>query len=344
MAELKVIFMNSEGKPVSIVSSTKIDNFDKFADLKQSIRSGYAKKVAVLKQNIILQYIEEKKGKLYFPEILDNCIWDNYSFEYFKEKLSVRGIKNVKYTFELKIIQKPRGPFIRPKYDGLLSESLGKIWAPILNEITSKVGLKELEKLQVEYAKRKESLEENEKKINGKHKNIVCNHCLKNNITGKRFVCAECNNFNLCQDCEKLFYRQQIHDRKHTLIQVNKPLSSQENIILKYNNIIPKNNIELKVDGESDYDELFIEFDLINNGFTNLKNCYFLPVRYGDDYLKCLPKVISENIDMNYTEKIKLYLKLPNSGKKYYEGYFRMFTPCGLPFGQVIFIKLFLDD
>ena len=342
MAELRVIIDTEDGKK-TMVPYTKIDNFNKYADLKQVIKNRYTKNIGPLRQNIVLNYNKEKSGNQYFPEILENRIWDNHSFEYFKEKLSVRGLKNAKYLFELEIINNTIKPFSRPKYDNLLENALEKIWTPIFNDITGKVGLKDLEKLQVEYAKKKEKLEENEKKINGKHENIVCNQCFKNNIKGKRFVCAECNNFNLCQECEKLFYKQQIHDRKHTLIQVNKPLSKDENNALKYSNIITKNNIELKVEGEGDIEELEIEFDLINNGLTNLQKCYILPVRYGDDYLKCLPYFINESIDMNYSQKIKLNLKSPDSGKKYYEGYFRMFTPEGIPFGQVLNVKVFLE-
>ena len=350
MAEIKVIIVkienNKESKKV-ILGNNKIDKFEKYQTLKNEIKAGCEKKAKGFlgdRPNFILRYKEDDKAKLYFPEQLDNCIWDNPSFEFFKEKLSLRQINNAKYTFEIENVSKPKKPFTRPKFDILLKSSLDKIWKPISADITKKVGLKELGKLQVEYSKRKDTLKENEKKINGTHENIVCNNCFKNNIKGKRFICAECNNFNLCQECEKLLYKQQIHDRKHTLIQVNTPINEEEKNLLKYDNLISKNTFELKVESKSDIDNLEIEFEVANTGLTNLQNCYFLPVRYGDDYLKCKTRVINEQIDMQFSEMIKLNLSSPISDKKYYEGYFRLFTPDGLPFGQVINVKVFVES
>ena len=342
MAEIKVIISNKV-----ILGNSKIDKFEKYTNLKKAIKDGCERKAKSFleeRANFVLRFKEDEKGKLYFPEQLDNCIWDNPSFEFFKEKLSLRQINNARYTFEIEKVTKQHKPFNRPKFDILLKDSLEKLWAPISTDITRKVGLKELGKLQVEYSKRKETLKENEKKINGTHENIVCNNCFKNNIKGKRFVCAECNNFNLCQECEKLLYKQQIHDRKHILIQVNTPINGEENNLLKYDNLISKNTFELKADSKSDIDNLEIEFELVNNGLKDLQNCYFLPVRYGDDYLKCKTRVINEKIEMHYNEIIRLNLSSPNSDKKYYEGYFRMFTPEGLPFGQVINVKVFLEN
>ena len=350
MAEIKVIIVKNENNKESkkvILGNSKIDKFEKYRNLKNAIEESCKKKGEGFlgdRPNFILRYKEDDKGKLYFPEQLDNCIWDNPSFEFFKEKLSLRQINNAKYTFEIENVTKQRKPFNRPKFDKLLNDSLENIWKPISADITKKVGLKELGKLQVEYSNGKETLKENEKKINGTHKNIVCNNCFKNNIKGKRFVCAECNNFNLCQECEKLLYKQQIHDRKHTLIQVNTPINGEENNLSKFDNLISKNTFELKADSKSDIDNLEIEFELVNNGLTNLQKCYFLPVRYGDDYLKCKTRLINEQIDMHESEIIRLNLCSPNSNKKYYEGYFRLFTPEGLPFGQVINVKVFLEN
>jgi len=350
MAEIKVIivkFENNKERKKVIIGNSKIDKFPKYRYLKNAIEEGCTKLVPGFlgdRPNFILRYKEDDKGKLYFPEQLENCIWDNPSFEFFKEKLSLRQISNAKYTFEIEKVTKPKKPFNRPKFDKLLNDSLENIWKPISADITKKVGLKELGKLQVEYSKRKEQLKENEKKINGTHENIVCNHCYKNNIKGKRFICAECNNFNLCQECEKLLYKQQIHDRKHTLIQVNTPINGEENNLINYDNLISKNTFELKADSKSEIDNLEIEFELVNNGLKDLQHCYFLPVRYGDDYLKCKTRLINEQIEMNDSEIIRLNLCSPKSNKKYYEGYFRLFTPEGLPFGQVINVKVFLEN
>ena len=125
---------------------------------------------------------------------------------------------------------------------------------------------------------------------------------------------------------------------------MNTPINDEEKNLLKYDNLISKNTFELKVESKSDIDNLEIEFEVANTGLTNLQNCYFLPVRYGDDYLKCKTRVINEQIDMQFSEMIKLNLISPISDKKYYEGYFRLFTPDGLPFGQVINVKVFVES
>ncbi len=46
----------------------------------------------------------------------------------------------------------------------------------------------------------------------------------------------------------------------------------------------------------------------------------------------------------NFSQNFILMIKLPNLDKKYYEGYFRMFTPSGLPFGQIIFVKAYREE
>ena len=93
MAEIKVIIVkienNKESKKV-ILSNSKIDKFEKYRHLKNTIEENCTKKAKGFlgdRPNFILKYKEDDKGKLYFPEQLENCIWDNPSFEFFKEKL-----------------------------------------------------------------------------------------------------------------------------------------------------------------------------------------------------------------------------------------------------------------
>lgn len=50
------------------------------------------------------------------------------------------------------------------------------------------------------------------------HTNIVCNNCMKNNISGIRYLCGNCNNYNLCQDCIK--YAEEIHPTNHFFIRI----------------------------------------------------------------------------------------------------------------------------
>ena len=76
----------------------------------------------------------------------------------------------------------------------------------------------------------------------------------------------------------------------------------------------------------------------------SLKNCYILPVRFGDEYLTCNPKIITDEIQRNMSLKVILVVRVPQNNKGYFEGYFRMFTPGGLPFGNVLCVKVLNGD
>ena len=58
MAELRVIIDTEDGKK-TMVPYTKIDNFNKYADLKQVIKNRYTKNIGPLRQNIVLNYNKE---------------------------------------------------------------------------------------------------------------------------------------------------------------------------------------------------------------------------------------------------------------------------------------------
>ncbi len=285
--------------------------------------------------------IDKKKNpEIYIPNDLKDGIFNNKTFSHFKEKLDLRGNPKAAYRFIITKLDKlPR--WKKKENHEFLKEALDSSWEPINADIISGVSLIKLEESNINYNKMKEELKKSEAKLNKVvHNNIICNNCFKKNFNGKRFICAECNNYNLCQDCEKLFYQKQIHPRDHTLIRVNKAFNSEdENNLNKYNNIIGNNNQEFKNVPLS----FQLEISVINIGENDLNNCYILPVRYGEDFLSCSPKVIKEEVQRNMTVKINLVIRVPNN-KGYFEGYFRMFTPHGLPFGNVLFVKVLNGD
>lgn len=283
--------------------------------------------------NFKLIFVEENDD-FYIPSQLKNGvgIGNQKSYNYFTEKLVLRGIKGKCYKFYVEKMKRPY-KFKEKENSVFMKEALDASWLPIYDNIIKDVNLSKLEESQVEYNKMKEQLKKNEEKINKEvHKNIICNNCFKNNIKGKRFVCAECNNYNLCQDCEKIYYQKQIHQREHTLIQVNKALDDDIN---KYNNVIG-NTTQIYKNVPSSFP---IEFSVVNSGENDLKDCYILPVRYGEEYLSCSPKKITDSVIRNMPIKINLVVRVPDE-KGYFEGYFRMFTPNGLPFGNTLCIKV----
>ena len=285
------------------------------------------------KDNFKLIFVEENDD-FYIPSQLKNGvgIGNQKSYNYFTEKLVLRGIKGKCYKFYVEKMKRPY-KFKEKENSVFMKEALDASWQPIYDNIIKDVNLSKLEESQVEYNKMKEQLKKNEEKIKKEvHKNIICNNCFKNNIKGKRFVCAECNNYNLCQDCEKIYYQKQIHQREHTLIQVNKALDDDIN---KYNNVIG-NTTQIYKNVPSSFP---IEFSVVNSGENDLKDCYILPVRYGEEYLSCSPKKITDSVIRNMHKIINLIVRIPND-KGYFEGYFRMFTPNGLPFGNTLCIKV----
>ena len=50
------------------------------------------------------------------------------------------------------------------------------------------------------------------------HYMVSCSGCGVNHIVGKRFKCTECENFNYCEKCEKMY--RNIHG--HPLVEVSK--------------------------------------------------------------------------------------------------------------------------
>ena len=339
MASFK-IFGSKEDKAVLLKG--KINDFKDYKELKDKIidssRNSKLKQQKIKeRENFILNFMEDKKSNAYIPEDLTKGIWDNKTFSYFKEKLSFRGIQNVTYKFNIEKVQRlPK--WKRKENHEILNEALDASWNPINEDIINSVTLNKLEESKVIYNKKKEQLKNNEEKLNNeKHENIICNNCFKKDFHGKRFICSECNNYNLCQVCESIFYQKQIHNREHTLIQVNKSLKDE---LYKYNNIIGNNNQEFKNVPSS----FQLEISIINSGENDLKNCYILPVRFGDEYLTCNPKIITDEVQRNMSVKIILVVRVPQNNKGYFEGYFRMFTPNGLPFGNVLCVKVLNGD
>ena len=339
MATFK-IFGSKEDKAVLLKG--KINDFKDYKELKDKIidasRNSKLKQQKIKeRENFVLNFMEDKKSNSYIPEDLTKGIWDNKTFSYFKEKLNLRGIQNGAYKFNIEKVQRlPK--WKRKENHEILNEALDASWGPINEDIINSVTLNKLEESKVIYNKKKEQLRNNEEKLNNEeHENVVCNNCFKKDFHGKRFICSECNNYNLCQECEKIFYQKQIHNREHTLIQVNKSLTDQ---LFKYNNIIGNNNQEFKNIPSS----FQLEISIINSGENDLKNCYILPVRFGDEYLTCNPKIVNDEVQRNMSLKIVLVVRVPQKNKGYFEGYFRMFTPNGMPFGNVLCVKVLNGD
>lgn len=315
--------------------SDKID----FDEIKKKINENLkitGKKAEKTHYKLIL---DDPDHKLYFPVQLKDGIGNQESLSYLKEKLQLRANSKDAYKFYAQAIDK-EFKWKEPENNTILKEILKESWKSISSDIINDIDINTLEESQKVYKDLKNKLLENEKEIEEvEHNKIICNNCFDLKIKGKRFICAECKNYNLCQKCEKINYQKQIHERDHTLIQLNKALDDESEELYKYDNIIGNNNKLFK-----NVPIAFpIEISVVNCGENDLKGCYILPVRFGEDYLSCIPKKIDNEFPRNISIKINLVVRLPRD-KGSFEGYFRMFTPSGLPFGNIVFIKVLNGD
>jgi len=60
-----------------------------------------------------------------------------------------------------------------------------------------------------------------EEQIHSTHVNVACDNCQRCPITGTRYKCAVCDNYDLCSNCEALG----THDRSHPLLKMVCPLA-----------------------------------------------------------------------------------------------------------------------
>lgn len=181
------------------------------------------------------------------------------------------------------------------------------------------------------------------------HYGIVCNKCGKRDIEGKRYKCAQCANFNLCEKCENNY----IHDMKHIMIRILYPLKSDKELNSKINkNISYKNqdmnyNLEPKIfnlDANKDMDAQQIK--IINTGMAPWRGAYLKFVEGSE--------IIGEIFDINYSvnsgssinakinfEDLKTQI---NSEKKIYYCFLQMFNQNDESFGNVTKIKVHIKN
>ena len=173
-----------------------------------------------------------------------------------------------------------------------------------------------------------------------KHINVVCHNCLTSDFTGCRYICCECDNFNLCQNCKE--NSNIIHNKEHAFVKINKPAKID---IKNYKNLFRPNKILLN----NSKDKFDINFEILNKGKNNLKGCYISSIKANKKYLKCIKKVIDEDIKSDEKKRAKLTIVFDededdeDSSQDVYEGYYRLFTEEGIPFGDILYLQVIAD-
>ena len=270
-------------------------------------------------------------------------IWDENTYKFFYriilEKLPDKVKLNIVKVDEYPPAWKP------PQFYTILENTLKTEWESTKEDIEKNLNEKFLEEGKKSFIQEKKK-EKNSKKteidedyISDIHVDVICNNCLTLNFIGSRYICSECNNFNLCEYCyEKAHFS---HKPGHIFIKVNKPISTDSH---KYNSIFSPNKILLK----KPYEPFEVDIEVINNGVESLAGCFLSPIRFGKNYLGCLKATITEDCDNGDKVDLNPLFKFEDENdsqpKDEYEGYFRLFTEDGIPFGDIIYLQVLIEN
>ena len=218
-------------------------------------------------------------------------------------------------------------------YSEILEKTLETQLNNLKENLKSMLNEEQLQKLAQIY----EAKNENEKNEKITHNNIICNNCYSQNIQGLRFVCAECENFNLCENCEK----NNVHFPNHVLIQYNTTVIDKDYYL--YQNIIKDNEQILTVNlSEVQNEKINLDVTICNNGLKPFSKCFFSPISFGNNALfgkKINFKEDDDNINPGDKKNIMITLNNIKKEGNYYSKW-RMFTPEGLPFGKVLYLNI----
>ena len=268
-----------------------------------------------------------------------NSVWDSNTYNYFFGKIS----KNPPQKLKIFISKVDKYPIWNPpQFTKILKASLKSNWNCIKKEIENELTenyLDDGKRLYI-HNKKENQANLNDDLLNEMHLNIICNNCLSSNFYGARYICCECDNFNLCEYCQKNV--RVSHISEHVFIKINNPVSID---IQNFDSIFSPNKQLLRKKLEA----FEINVDIVNNGENDLRGCFISPIRFGNNYLGCLKQTIIDECKKG--DKITLSFIVTfeveedeDDIKDVYEGYFRLMTHNGIPFGDIFYIKVLLDE
>ena len=228
-----------------------------------------------------------------------------------------------------------------PQILEIFKRSLDKASKETIEEIKNDLVLENLENGNRVYIKeKKEENDINEDTAKECHIHIFCNQCQRGNFFGFRYMCAECNNYNLCEEC----YSNNIytHDKDHTFIRIKKPFEPEDTNLKIYNCIFTPNRIYEK----RELDVFDLNVEIVNNGTVDLNGCFISPIQFGKNCLGCTRETINEEVKTGEKVKIKLGIIFYDDFNddfpplNQYIGYFRLMTDKGIPFGDILYVQL----
>lgn len=333
MATFKVVFGEEERTVVVKGDFVKYQNFN---DLRKSIIDSSSQKTSFKahgkqlkeKDNFVLEISGDLKGK--FGQL--DSVYNKKTYNYFLDKMKSFPEQN-KVKFIIKKVDK-LPVFKPPQFSEALNLSLTENYEELKNSVIEKLDENNLNQSKQEFERRQLETDPERKELFFKRKNVnvICENCFSSNFYGIRYICAECNNYNLCEICKESVLASQLHDINHSFIQIKTPINESIN---NYSSIFNPKCLFFN-DKENSFK---VEFSIANNGENNLVGCFILPIRFGPKYLGCFKKTITESFDKNEKMKVEILVKYPDENPfGTYKGYFRMFTEGGLPFGDILVI------
>jgi hypothetical protein len=279
----------------------------------------------------IINFVKDSKFK--FAPVFDEETFQdfyNYVIKKYEENNEDFSSKNAP-LIETKIVENyPE----KINYSKILEKALDQ-GLNNMRESLKKLFNEETLKKMAKIYETKNDNKENEKKVI--HNNIICNNCYSKDFNGPRFICAECENFNLCEKCEKM----NVHFPNHVLIQYNLNVSNEDYYL--YQNIIKENEQILTINlNEIKEGKINLDVTVCNNGLKSFSKCFFSPISFGNNALfgkRLLIEEKSEEITSGQKTTFKITLDNIKSEGNYYSKW-RMFTPEGLPFGKVLYLNI----
>lgn len=321
------------------VLNKNLSSFENYQSLREAViaasndkkQVASIKKIAVKKEDkIVLEIVEPKIGGI-------NSIFNKETFNFFNNKVNEGHLTLIK-LYITKVEKYP--DWSPPQIYEILKNTLQSA-----SDENSKVLIEELaqeksEELnngqRVYLVKRNEEKSISEENIKDVHLRVFCNNCPNNNFFGNRYICAECDNYNLCQNC----YTNErfTHCKEHTFILIKSPIMLDLSLFSCL--FINKRKI-INVDKFEAFD---FEIEIINNGIESLQGCFISPIRFGKKYIGCTKDSIESEVrnGEKYTMKTMIKFEDENIIEKnnQYEGYFRLMTQEGLPFGDIFYLQV----
>lgn len=346
--KIKAYYKQLPGIAVINEDISKFKNYKELRDLiiKKSNESKQrleVKNIAVQKNDLFINELDEKISGI-------ESIYDEKTFSFFMNKVLEIKPKSIK-VFIVKVDKYPE--WKPPQVYKILESTLKTASKEVIDLIKKDLTQEDLENGGRIYIKeKKEEKEINDEVYKEVHSYVFCNNCQYGNFLGLRYMCAECHNYNLCENC----YSNEIHKhcQDHTFIRIKEPI-----------------NVELEKRGKhieiSEYDCIFapnrkivykpyemfdLEVEIINNGMNDLSLCFISPIRFGKKYLGCSRTSVSNHVNNGEKFKMNMLVKFEDevaNGEffeplKEYEGYYRLMTPEGVPFGDILYLKVIIRD